>query len=836
MKVSKVLILIFCFICISSLTDAQQKKPVQKKAVPKTAPVQKKEAPKTTEEKPVDPSVSQEDRVRDIVKFLEFLMNTLGSEETPARDKDVIVTESYLKIFRDSKVQVEDDLDAKREVITNKDVTAYLKDVDFFFKDVKFEFKIDKIEQSGSPEDVLYYKVSMTREMNGITSEGKPMTNSMPRFIEVNYDPRNQDLKIVSIYTNQFDEKLSLLNWWQGLSLEWQQIFRKKINKQPNDSVQVADIKQIKLITDLDASNNTFIRSIDPLSQFSKLSVLNLSGLEIADLSPLRNMTEMEDLSIAGTKVADLSVLKYFSKLRKLDISNTPVSDISVLQKLTSLQSLKLSSTQVTDLSPLSSLTELTYLSFASTKVNDFTPLASLLKLAELNATNTSVAEVNALAGLQSLTVLRLDSTHINNLSGLGKLNNLKLLYINRTTVSDLSALQNLANLEKVYCDQSSIKRAQAEVFMAANPKVLVIFDSKDLLNWWSTLSDAWKDFFSKAASISLSPTKEELARISKIDSVNVSGQNINDLTPLQKLPKLKVVIASKTNIIELYALGELKEISWIDISETPVKSLAPLERLPKLKLVIANKSKVENIEFQTFASLQKLFADGTSVNDVSASRFLEKNPKSLLVYKSVLLKEWWTTLPNGWRDIFSSQEGMSDTPSMEQLHHLIEQTKLIGKDVAVSSLAMLSEFIRLKELNLSGTALTTIAPVESIRLLKSLHITGSPLTTIEGINFFIDLEEFDISNTPIADIYPVWQLSNLKKLNCAGTQIKRLDALEKLENLEFFDCSNTNVNKLEALSYLKLKTLKCFNTRVSNKAIENFKASHPECSVMYYR
>jgi Leucine-rich repeat (LRR) protein len=317
---------------------------------------------------------------------------------------------------------------------------------------------------------------------------------------------------------------------------------------------------------------------------------------------------------------------------------------------------------------------------------------------------------------------------------------------------------------------------------------------------------------------------------------VNISGKNISDLSPVQKLPKLKMLIASKTQVTDLFPLSELKEMNWIDISETSVKSLSPLERLPKLKLIIANKTKVENIEFQAFASLQKLFVDGTSVNDITAIRFLEKNPKCLLVYKTVLLKEWWITLPGTWREIFAGQEGMSSSPSTEQLHHLIEQQKLTGKDVPVSSLSMLSEFIQLKELSLSGTALTTIAPIESIRLLKSLHITSSPLTTIEGINFFIDLEELDISNTPIADIYPVWQLSDLKKLNCAGTQIKRIDALEKLENLEYFDCSNTNVNKLDALSYLKLKTLKCFNTRVSNKAIENFKAAHPGCSVMYYR
>src|SRR5690606_39920090 len=49
-------------------------------------------------------------KVEDQIRFLEFFLNTLGSKETSARDKDVIIKDSYQKIFRDENVQVEDDL------------------------------------------------------------------------------------------------------------------------------------------------------------------------------------------------------------------------------------------------------------------------------------------------------------------------------------------------------------------------------------------------------------------------------------------------------------------------------------------------------------------------------------------------------------------------------------------------------------------------------------------------------------------------------------------------------------------------------------------------------
>ncbi|EIM73632.1 hypothetical protein A3SI_17774, partial [Nitritalea halalkaliphila LW7] len=81
-------------------------------------------------------------KVEDQILFLEYFLNTVGSKDTPARDKDVIIRESYSKIFRDGKVQVEDDLLLDRQVITNKDITSYLKDIEFFFKDASFKFKV----------------------------------------------------------------------------------------------------------------------------------------------------------------------------------------------------------------------------------------------------------------------------------------------------------------------------------------------------------------------------------------------------------------------------------------------------------------------------------------------------------------------------------------------------------------------------------------------------------------------------------------------------------------------------------------------------------------------
>ena len=63
-----------------------------------------------------------DEEVRQMISFLEYSMNVLGNPAFTAKEKDVVINESYAKIFVNEKVQIEDDLAEKRDVVTNKDV------------------------------------------------------------------------------------------------------------------------------------------------------------------------------------------------------------------------------------------------------------------------------------------------------------------------------------------------------------------------------------------------------------------------------------------------------------------------------------------------------------------------------------------------------------------------------------------------------------------------------------------------------------------------------------------------------------------------------------------
>ncbi len=807
------------------------------KTPPKSQPTQTKTEQAKPSQLANEPSIEsgsgEEKKVRDIVAFLEFVLNTLGASDTPARDKEVVVTESYAKIFRDSKVQVEDDLDQTRNVITNKDVPAYLKDVDFFFTDVKFTFEIDKIE-SGEVDGKQFYKVIATRNLSGTSAEGETVNNNSPRFIEMNYDPRTQDLKIVSIYTKGFDEKQAMINWWNEMSYEWQAYFRKKTEK--SDSVGLGDIRQMNAITEIDLSNNPYIQNIEPLTRLTNLQKLNISGTKISDLTPIRNLTELVEVDASNSDVSDISVLRYSSKIIKLNVEGTKISDLSVVRKMPLLVSLDVSGTTTGDYSALSDLTALVNLDANGTQMKTLTPLQNLTALQTLDVSATAVSDVTPISGLKALTDLSIDSTRVLDIAPLAQLSSLTVLNINDTKIPSLDPLKSLPKLQKIYCDKTPIRQEAADAFMSAKPGTLVVYDSKDLKAWWESLSREWQQILYKDSREGTDPSKDELARLANLDSVNLkSSIYITDLEPLKRLPKLKVIVANKTGVKDLVALKDHREIRYLDISDTDVSDISVLNKFPQLKVFRADRSKIQDIDqLSSLKAIEKIYADDTGIHDIHAADFLAKNPNVLLVYKTFHVERWWGRLVPEWKSALQTQLKVGDNPDRETLHQLVEQRALNLGETPVSELSSLGEFVRLEELRISGTSIVSLSTLANLSI-RTLHITNSPLKTLEGIAALPDLRDLDISNTPINDLRPMAKLNNLVKFSCAGTQVRKLDYLSILSSLEYMDCSNTSVGKLDGVFNLPLKTLKCYNTNLSARQVDKFRQAHADCQVVFY-
>ncbi len=777
------------------------------------------------------------EKVKGLVSFLNFSMNAIGSAETPASEKDVIITQSYLKAFRDENVQVEDDLDENRDVVTNKDVQAYLKDIDFFFKDVKFEFNIDQIEHLSNGDNTSFFKVSLTRNMKGTTVDGKEINNTAPRFIEVNFNQKEQDLKIVSIYTTKLSIEKDLENWWGELSFEWKSIFRKAIGT-VNDSLSSSQLLQIIDLQQLDLSANKYIIDVAAISKVAGLKSLNIANTQIEDIKALRNLTKLEILNLSNTTIDDLTPLRYAINLKELRLSNTNIEDASVLSNLVALEHLDVSNTRIYNLEPLSSATSLRSLDFSKSLVDDLSFVAALKNLNTLDLNGTRVIDLKGVEQVDSLEVLNITQTNINNLYPLERASNLNLLYADSTGIADLSPLMGLTKLSKIYCDNTKVDDNEVRQFKQKQPKVLVIHESEDMEKWWDELSFDWKNALKSVLEIEKNPTKEQLAQLTDTESLNLSRSNIVDLAPITALRNLKVLNLQRTTIQELSPLSALTALEELNISNTSTKSLIGLEGMSNLRKLSINETFVDSLNvLLKLPDLTYLSCEKSYVSDELIQAFINKKANCLVIYETDALLSWWESLDPAWMSIFENHVELSKPPNPIQLHKITRLEKInIENNFEIKSLRPLIKLNRLRELRINKSKVSDLAPLKDLKYLELLQITKSPVRKIDPIRNLIRMRELDISDTPVENIDPITILTSLNRLKFSGTEVKSLRPLSYLIELKHVEFDNTNVTSLNPiLDLFNLQTLVCYNTKLSQKKIDKLQMSIPGCKITYY-
>lgn len=778
----------------------------------------------------------KKEAVKDIVSALEYYLNVLGAERTSVGEKEVIINNSYSKLFAGPKVQIEDDLEASRSTPIFKDVQAYLKDIDFFFKNAVFDFEVAIIEALQKEDGSPYYKVELVRNLQGTSLEGEPINTTQKRFVELNLIPKSGELKIASIYTNKLSRDKQLSEWYNTLTVAWRAILKKKANVTV-DSLTIQDITKLASVDSLDLSKNELILDLEPIYQLTNLKYLKISNTWISDLKPLRSINTLQSLDISNTSVYDLQYLKYHSEIQSLNLSNCHVEDFTILKSFTKLKRLNLARIKQLNLrfiSDLTTLEELNLSESAGTAEIDFGRLTQLRKL-DLSASD--IVNLSGLTNAKLITDLNLELTLVQDIQPLASLSNLKLLNITNTKVERLEPLNSLPNITKLYSDNAPLNEESVDAFMMANPKTLVIRNTKQLQLWWDGMSSFWRKTLSKYIDNS-KPTSEDLVQLLKIDSLNCEGAGISTLAPISLLKKVEYL-----NIDNNPALGDLKGLEGLErlkelhMSNTNVSDLIPISRLVNIAHIEAENTRIgELAALHGAAKLKYLDVGGARVTKAEVSAFLDKRDDITIIFQTKALNAWWEGLSEAWKRSFRENFDLSNQPSAKQLHQLVALKALNVNNSGVNSLGELSEFYRLSSLSLNRLQLTDLNSLPNLKTLTELSFTEMPVANLLSVIKFDGLKKLNFSNTAIDDLKPLATMASIEELNCSGTNIKRFTGIENLVNLRRLDCSNTKVFKFDRLLELKkLESVICFNTSLRANDIQKLKEALPKVEVVFY-
>ena len=826
---------------------------------------------------------SYKEEVKQMVSFLQFSVNVLGDPTFSAKEKDIIINESYLKIFASNEVQVEDDLIENRDVVTNKDVQAYLKDVDFFFKEVAFQFNILDIAHDLNHEGSLFFTVKMMRNLKGITVENDSVDSDQERYIEINVDEENKDLRIASIYTTKLSRNEELRIWWGGMSLEWKALLGLDIEVKEGlrlneiqqfsdssyfaddiffeDSIRIIDFVKIAASKEeIDLSGSTVITSLKPLDQLKSLKVLDISSSDITDLFPIRNLTTIEILDCSNTKVENLQPLKYSKSLKQLYISNTPVSSITVIEIFENLELLHMERTVIDSLPAVGGLSNLKELNASSTNLESLDSVAYLRSLEILDISNTAAGNLEPLVKLSSLRELNISNTQVKSLEAIKGMKSLESLSMENSPIDDLSPLTQLDNLRHVYADGSAIDLADFVELANAQADVDVVFMTDELRAFWSELDKTWIDLIGTRLNFTDTISSAEIHKILQIRDLDLHGNKvISTIDPLKYMPLLESLDISETAIVNLGPLSGCANLRVLRGRDSQVLNLSPIAGLVNMQVIDFSNSGIGDIRpLSGMKKLDTLIFDDTQVKDIEVlndvgdftiayfnrSRVADEHvamlnydeEKSVVVYKTDKLRVWWGNMDDGWQDIFKELDGLSDRPTTEQLHILTSRKKLDVQGTSLKGLDPIPEFERLESLAFSDTRISSLYPLINLSKLKELRCPRNPISDIEAVSALNNLQVLDLESTQIKDIKSVKALKQLKELKFSGTMVKDISPVEGLDELEVLEFSKTRVRSVNALSSLNnLKVLKCYNNKISDKKIEEFRLANPDCEVVFY-
>ncbi|WP_340153479.1 leucine-rich repeat domain-containing protein [uncultured Marivirga sp.] len=784
---------------------------------------------------------SYQSKAEDQVRFLEYLLNTLGSKDASHRDKDVIIRESYLKIFRDSKVQIEDDLSENRKVLINKDVTAYLKDIDFFFEDANFDFDIKTTAAFLRDNGGLSFKIELNRTLKATGIEGESILNTKTRFVEINLDKESDELQIASIYTTKVSRDEAIKEWWNNLSLGWKNIFRNKFEIE-GDSVEIDKLNSIASLDSIDLADNDFIVSLEPLSFLVDLEYVDLSHTKIENISPLSSLTELRHLDISYTTIEDLSFLRYAEKLRILDVSFTPVQKIAALENLNALTELYLNGADIRDFEVLGKFKNLVKLDLSQTFFNQPDVFNEMVKLEELNLSKSNLSQLTAKMSPKTLRDLDISFAFISDLSPLENYQELTSLNVNNTQVENLKVLNKLSSLEKIYADNTFVSEKEINEFIDSNPSKLLVVNSEELSEWWKNLNSDWKaalEVYLEGITLE-NPQKEHLTKLLLKDSLNLNNRGLSDLNPIKKFSRLRYLSISNNQLSNLTPIEGLTSLNVLEVENSglkSVKSIVRLKKLNSLNLAQNQLSEEQFLQLTKLNNLKDLNVDGNGIKKEVVGKFFDnKSSKTSIIYDGKALQAWWDALDDTWKAIFRLQFPLSNRPSIKELHDLTALNSIVIEDEGIQDLFPLAQFILLENVHLNRVELNSLESITSIKEVKELSIKESPIENLDPLSQLIFLEKLVLDFSAVSNLQPLEEVQSLVYLSLAGTQVRNLKGLEGLTSLKYLDISSTQVRWIGKLSLVNdLDNFICYNTRIFQFSLNKFQEDHPDCEVRFY-
>lgn len=281
------------------------------------------------------------------------------------------------------------------------------------------------------------------------------------------------------------------------------------------------------------------------------------------------------------------------------------------------------------------------------------------------------------------------------------KIENVTELNLSNSNISDISELKYFVSLKKLYLSKNEIVDVTPLSALKCLSR-LELDDNKININTISSLYNN-EDF-----------------------NLNLSGNNITDISALRNLTNLSILSLKKNNITNINPIANLTNLKSLDINENQISDISPLANLKKLKILKINKNIIEDLSpLTSLIKLEDLYLNDNKIKDISSL--------------ASLIKLKYLNLNNNEIIKISAVSNLTDLNSL-----LLANNKI--KDISA-----LSNLKRLSDLNLYMNDIEDITSLRNIDVAFRLNLGKNNITDISSITAlptgYLNLEGNKISD-----------------------------------------------------------------------------------------
>ncbi|MEC0019523.1 NEAT domain-containing protein [Bacillus anthracis] len=574
-----------------------------------------------------DVKVISEDKKKNGTKVIQFEVGELGKRYN-MRMHIYIPTMAY-----DNKYQVQFevntlnlDKDVPEEQKENKEDKLDQQDANVII-DKQLQRHINKYnlnrENLNAPitkEDLLKVKslIVVEAKSKGIkdVSGLEYMTNLENLTLEevklenIKFISNLRQLKSVSITYAELEDigPLAELEHIESLSLR---------NNKISDLSPLSQMKKIKLL-DL---NSNYIKDIKPLFTVKSLRTLTVANNQIsnAGLEGVHQLKNLKTFEISNNGLSNVEHINGMNKLIELGLSKNELIDLTPLSKLSGLQKLNLEENFISDITPLSQLTSLYDLKLGSNEIRDVRPVQELGKRMYIDIQRQKIfledveKDKEVKIPIYNLQGEPIDTIQLNSEDGIVNNGSVKWGTTGEKTYEfmlDIKPEENRIKFNGTVI-QNVVERLD-EIKEDNEQKESVILDK--------TLQQHINKENLGRENLNAPITKEDLLQIKKLEILKEKEKEkeIKDITGLEYMTNLEKLTLEGVGLKNLEFISNLEKLNDVNVSHNQIEDITPLSALKNLQWLNLADNHIKDVSvLGSMLDLLSLKLSGNEIRDV---------------------------------------------------------------------------------------------------------------------------------------------------------------------------------------------------------------------------